>query len=94
MPVSMTETLEHLQNIAKLVTPIITPLLALGAYTWKKQDKSIDALHDALKDHVKADDDIHDDLYDKTRETGEKLATLIGEHKAIHRHDGNHKKEN
>ena len=87
MPPTMTETIEHLQNIAKLVTPIITPLLALGAYTWKKQDKSIDTLSDALKEHVKVVDDIHDDMYTIIRANGDKLASLHGEHRAIHRHD-------
>lgn len=74
--------LNYFDTLVKIISPLVLAVVSLAVWAFRQQGSTHDKLQTAFEDHVKSDDDIHDKLFTGQHETAEKLAELIGEHKA------------
>ena len=71
--------------LASTITSLISLLVAVGVWAFKRMEKSLDDMNSMLNNHTTSDDSIHDKLFQQQRETDGKLNELIGEHKVHHK---------
>lgn len=74
-----TEVIQHLIDAGKIVGPFMGVILALGAWSWNRMDKTQDKLETTVLKHIAEDDDIHDKLFDQIRVQTALIAELTNE---------------
>ena len=68
-----TEILVNLENILKVIIPLIATVVYLIVYAWKKMEKTQDKQQQSFEEHIKYDEHIHDQLFTESRKQGENV---------------------
>ena len=79
-PIADNGILDHLDILAKILSPVIGVVIAVIVWAWRKMEVNIDKIEETIDTHVKSDDLIHDKLFNQQRETEATLNQLKGEH--------------